>query len=149
MVISSYERRLKVFVSFSHAKQRCGVAQGWMCGSGMDIGNGTSWHQESPVHSCVFNCLLWRHPAWAQCTQLSPGRRNPAVASSMHLHHTHWIKTISQTWARGEFLHYFRMLITTWLCLVLCRSLADFWGLSAHISNNMLLQTIWLLFLIF
>lgn len=55
MVISSYERRLKVFVSFSHAKQRCGVAQGWMCGSGMDIGNGTSWHQESPVHSCVFN----------------------------------------------------------------------------------------------
>lgn len=55
MVISSYERRLKVFVSFSHAKQTCGVAQGWRCGSGMDIGNGTSWHQESPVHSCVFN----------------------------------------------------------------------------------------------
>lgn len=55
MVISSYERRLKVFVSFSHAKQRCGVAQGWRCCSGMNAGNGTSWHQEPPVPSCVFN----------------------------------------------------------------------------------------------
>lgn len=63
--------------------------------------------------------------------------------------HTFWIKTTSHTWTRGEFLHYFRTHITTWLCLVLCRSLADFWGLSAHISKNMLLQTIWLFFLIF
>lgn len=55
MVISSYERRLKEFVSFSHAKQRCGVAQGWRCCSGMNTENGISWHQESLVPRCVFN----------------------------------------------------------------------------------------------
>lgn len=73
----------------------------------------------------------------------------PCSALSVHHPHTHWIKTTSQTWPRGEFLHYFRMHITTWFCLFLCKSLADFWGLSAGISNNMLLQSVWLLFLIF
>lgn len=147
MVISSYERRLKVFVSSSHAKLRHRVAQGWRCRSGMGTGNGTSWHPCAQLGFWL--CLLQRSPAWAQCTQLSFGRQNPAVALSVHHPHTHWIKATSQTWARGEFLHYFRMHITTWFCLVLCRSLADFWGLSAGISNNMLLQLVWLLFLIF
>lgn len=55
MVISSYERRLKVFVSSSHAKLRRRVAQGWRCRSGMGTGNGTSWHQESPVPSWDFD----------------------------------------------------------------------------------------------
>lgn len=108
MIIFSYERRLKEFGLFSHANQRCLVAQGWRgCSSVarllLEEGWGPCWElppsSRESLCQAVFLTLfafLWRSDAWPQWMLLSFGRRNPALALSMHLPHTHQVKPPSR-----------------------------------------------------
>lgn len=103
MIISSYERRLKVLGLFSHADQRCLMAEGWSC-SGSVAGlplEGWGACRELPPGSREPLCqavrltlfaFLRRSDAWADCTLLSFGRRHPVVALFMCLPHTHRVK---------------------------------------------------------